>query len=203
MADHQRSCRFSDDTFTVEILMESIDRAVIELAESEYISLYNTHCNGLNYTKCGKGYGHDSPNFTTIGYIYSDESRKKMSDSAKIRCKRDHTKMVDRSKANWNNAEYRKSQEGKRKGKRLHPPKLSDETVQKIRDRYEAEMLQCANDIIEYNTLAKKRGWPQKTPSSYFATSRCAEYDVSSVTIKNIVENKTRTKILPAIYKIS
>lgn len=202
MADHRRSKRFKNSDFSIEILMESTDRTKIELAETQYILQYNTYDNGLNSTKCGKGYGHDSPKFTTVGYVFPDESRKKMSESAKLRCKRDgFDKMSERSKTNWDNPEYRKSQEGKRKGKRLHPPKLSDEVVEEIRRRYRNEMQKCSEEIVEYNMLAKKRGWPQKTPSSYFSTTRCYEYNVSCVTIKNIIENKTRIEILPAIYK--
>ena len=200
MGDHKRSKRFRDDDFDVVILEESIDRSYIEDKESYYILAHDTFNNGLNDTETGKGYGHSSPAFSTLGYIFSDESRKKMSDSAKKRCVGNLEVMSERSKKTWKNLEYREHQSKVRRGKRLKPPKLSDETVNEIRVLY-LSLLKLYKEKCEvYNEEAAKLGRMLSTPHGMFAKEYHNKYEVSTTTIKNIVLNKTRTKTLPAVY---
>ena len=201
MADHKRSRRFFGDDFEMTILAESTDRAHIEALETEYVQHYNTHEEGLNSSAGGKGHGHNSPRFTTLGYIYSEESRQKMSKKAKLRSKRDKDKMIKRSEDLWKDPEYRKSQEGKRKGKRLRPPVLSDDQVSEIRKLFESER-EKLNAIVEtINAERKKKGYFTTTVETHFANMHCSTYGVSKTLIRNIVTNKGRTECLPAIYK--
>lgn len=88
MAHHRWSNRFREHTFDVVILEESDDVGIFE-KESDYIAKHGTLApNGLNLSWSGKGFGHNSPNFTTRGYRYSEESRQKMRDAWKRRSPR-------------------------------------------------------------------------------------------------------------------
>ena len=62
---------------------------ILKEREEYWINSLDTFNNGLNESPSGKGCGHNSPNFTTLGYKFSDEQRKKMSESAKKRAKRE------------------------------------------------------------------------------------------------------------------
>ena len=201
MGDHKRSKRFRGIGFDYEILEESTDRSYIEKQEEYWIQKLDTYNNGLNESPSGKGWGHNSPNFSTLGFVFSDESRKKMSESAKKRAIKEGFEVrSQRSKDNYKDPEYLAKQKKAKKGKRLRPPKISDEQVVQMREHYEKEKKQCGEEIQEYNDIAKKRGWPLKTPSSYFARKYSGFYNCSNVAIKGIIEWKTRTEILPALY---
>jgi len=201
MGDHKRSKRFKGIGFDCEILEESIDRSYIEKQEEYWIRKLDTYNKGLNESPSGKGWGHNSPNFTTLGFTFSDTSRKKMSESAKKRAVEEGSEVrSQRSKDNWNHPEYRAKQTQIRKGKRLRPPKISDEQVIQMRAHYEKEKKECIREIQEYNDTAKKRGWSLKTSSSHFARKYSDFYNCSNVAIKGIIEWKTRTKILPPLY---
>ena len=200
MGDHKRSLRFKGDGFNIEILEEG-DRQYIETMEEYWINKLDSYHNGLNETACGKGSGHNAPRFTTLGYLYSDESRKKMSVSAKLRAaKEGFEARSNRSKANYENPEYLKKQQDSKRGKRLRPPKISDETVALMREHFEREKIHCIEEIKEYNSNAIKRGWSQKTPESHFASKYAETYNCSNVAIKGIILWKTRTKILPSLH---
>lgn len=79
---HKRSIRFSIDIKYVETLFES-DYKNCEDAEEIYITVFDTYKNGLNTTLHGKGNHYDSSKFNTLGYVYSKESREKMSKAKK------------------------------------------------------------------------------------------------------------------------
>lgn len=200
MGDHKRSKRFIGHEFDIRILEESFDRSYIENRETYYISVYDTFNNGLNDTETGKGWGHSSPKFNTLGYTFSEESRKKMSESAKKRCIANLEAMSERSKKTWENEEYRKHQSKVRQGKRLRPPKLSDESVNEIRVLYNSLIKSYEQRCEDYNKEAVKLGRMLSTPHGIFAKEYHEKYNVSPTTIKNIVLNKIRTKILPAAY---
>lgn len=200
--DHKRSNRFKNDGFDYIVLEESLDRNYIENMEEYYIKKFNTYECGLNDTISGKGYGHNSQKFTTRGYVFSDEQREKMSNSAKERALREGTEYrSELTKKTWTNDDYRKHQSEIRKGKRLRPPKLSDEQVMEIRNLYEMEKDIIERDLIEINKqrMEKNSGWYPLKVHSEFAKKYSKKYGVSNVTITNIVLNKSRTKILPNI----
>jgi hypothetical protein len=206
MAGHRISDNFEEDDFTVEILMESSDRELIESMEERYIEEYDSFNNGLNKTKSGKGYGHGSPKFTTLGYKYSDSSRKKMSESGKARAEREgFATRSARSKQGWENGgeELRKRQSEIRKGKRLRKTKLSDDQVSEIRKLYASEYhgLMVEVEIVNKERHNKNPSWKKATPNSIFSKKYCSVYGVSAKLIDNIVMNRSRTEVLPSLCK--
>lgn len=204
MGDHKRSNRFKGDEFEVQILEESYDRNYIEGREEYWIEELDTYQNGLNESPSGKGYGHNSPNFTTLGYKFSDEQRDRMSKSAKERAKREGFEVRSkRSKDNYKDPEYLKKQKQSKSGKRLRPPKLSDNQVDEIRDTFAKELEEIQQEINHVNEKRRKKnsGWRPITPYSTFARKYCDYYNVSAKCIENIVSGKSRTERLPSIYK--
>lgn len=203
MAAHRRDIRFCGIGFDMQILEQSVDKEYIETRESHWVELYDSYRNGLNLTVTGAGWSHKTRgNFNTIGFKYSKESRKKMSESGKTRVTPEFlSRMSEQSINLWNDPAYRAKQEGKRKGKRLRPPKLSDETVAEIRHLYETEKDRITQIIESINIERKKKGYSFTTPERYFANTYCHQYSVSSTLIRNIVCNTTRTKCFPPAYK--
>lgn len=180
---HRRDERFINDDFTFKILEESTNRKYIESREEYWVNKFDSFSNGLNKTYSGKGNHHNSDNFTTLNFIFSEESRIKMSKSAKERCIRDKEKMKKRSKDLWKDADYRSKQEGKRKGRRLSPPKITDNQVKDIRKLWE----NFDKTAQSTNKIGRK-----KASHNIFADSICDLYGVSRNTIANIVLNKCR-----------
>lgn len=78
MWQHKNSNRFKEHTFQVEILEQNTSYRYIEEREEFYVKLYDSYNNGLNKSIDGKG-NHMSTKFTTKGYKFSNESRRKMS----------------------------------------------------------------------------------------------------------------------------
>jgi len=131
MACHRRSARYRGTSFSIEILLTGPTTDVL-VQEGAFIEKYDTlHPNGLNLTKSGKGCGHNSPEFTTRGYKYSAASRKKMSNSAKERCRR-------QPRVGWHHSsDYKTRMSEMRKGKpALHKRKLTEEQEATLRDLY-------------------------------------------------------------------
>ena len=87
MKSHMRSSRFSQGIESIEILYEGTYSEASDL-EEYFIQKYDTYKSGLNLTSSGKG-KNDTEKFNTYGHKYSLKSRKKMSDSAKVRVARD------------------------------------------------------------------------------------------------------------------
>lgn len=202
MGDHKRSKRFRNDEFTIEILEKSNDRNYINEREEYWIQKLDTFNNGLNESWSGKGYGHNSPNFTTEGYIYSEESRKKMSESAKKRGGGPE-QMRQLSLNQWKNPEIRKHHSEIRKGKRLRKPKLSDETVAEIRIFYKSikDQLEKECKIINEERHKKNPSWKKTNTARLFGNKYSKKYSVSNTLLRDIVLWKTRTKVLPSICK--
>jgi hypothetical protein len=137
MSQHKISDKFKGYDFEYEILLESDDRSVIEIAEEKAIDEYDTFNNGLNSTKSGKGYGHNSSSFTTFGYKFDDESRQKMSLAAKGRAKREGFEIrSNRSKKFYNdNPEVREKISKNRRGKKA-AFKLNDNDIALLIEQY-------------------------------------------------------------------
>lgn len=198
MGDHKRSKRFKDDSFDYQILESSTDRSYIEQREEYWITKKDTYKNGLNETLEGKGWGHNSSKFTTRGFIFSDKSRKKMSESAKRRGG-GPKQMRKLSKEMWADPKMRKHHSEIRKGKRLSKPKISDEDVAKLRKLWNDTKDECIKEANLQNEKGIKLGWRLVTPEGIFYKKFKDDYDVSRPTIINIIKNKCRTKILPMI----
>lgn len=204
ISQHRGSERFKNDEFEVEILEECSDRTYIESREPYWISFYDSFETGLNKTAHGGGHGHGSSRFTTLGYSFSEESRAKMSSSAKAWRSKDPNSSEKASKISkdlWKDTVYRKKQEGRRRGKRLSPPKLSDAQVLEIRKRWANEKSHWIEEATKYNVKNKRYGTAKKQPESLFCDSIQPNYKVSTNQLKNIVRNKCRTEILPTLYK--
>jgi len=77
---HYRSNRFKEGIKRFSVLAVCDDYEEAEMLEERFIEQYDTYYNGLNESINGKG-NHLSPNFTTKGLVYSDESRRKMSEN--------------------------------------------------------------------------------------------------------------------------
>jgi hypothetical protein len=202
MGVHKRSKRFRDDDFTVKILEKNEDRQYINDREEYWIRKLDTFNNGLNESWSGKGYGHNSPNFTTTGYLFSEESREKIRQSAKKRGL-DSEYMRQMSINQWKNPEMRKHHSEIRKGKRLSKPKLSDERVAEIRSFYESikDQLEKECEIINKKRHEKNSSWKKTNAAQLFAKKYSEKYSVSDTLLRGIVLWKTRTKILPSMCK--
>lgn len=137
MAQHAHSKRFKGYSFTYEILFEDENRKVVEDAEETYIIKLDTFYNGLNSTLGGKGYGHNSSNFSTFGYKFSDESKKKMSDSAKSRAENEGFDIrSNRSKDFFAKDPSIKQKISESKKGKISWAKVTDEDIEKIIQGY-------------------------------------------------------------------
>lgn len=204
MSCHRISERFKDDDFDIKILAESTVRSKIEELEEYYIKYYDTYNNGLNNSESGKGYGHNDPKFTTLGFKFTDEQRKKMSEAGKKRALREGFETRSRrSKDAWKNEEFRKKQIEIRKNKRLRPPKISDECVVKIRERFHSmeDYLEKETNKINEERHSKNPSWKKTNKERVFANVFHKEYNVSVPTLYGIVSYQTRTKVLPSLCK--
>jgi hypothetical protein len=202
MEDHRRSDRFENDDFSIEILESSDDRSYIERREEHYISHFNTFENGLNESRGGKGWGHNDPKFTTRGFRFSEESKLKMSSSAKQRAAREgyHTRSAMSKKA-WSNLDYAKRQSDIKKGKRLHKPKVSDDQIDLIRSEFEAERNALEIEAQKQSEINIKLGRFPTTAERLFAKKHEGEFPISMFTLIAIISNKRRTKRLPSLCK--
>lgn len=201
MSNHKKSRRFHGDNFDCTILEQSVDRDYIELREEYFINQYDTFNSGLNNSYNGKGL---QTGFTTKGFIYSEQSRELMSQKAKQRAAREGVEIRSaRSKANWQDDQYREKQVKARKGKRLRPLKVSDEVVAEIRSLYEKERLVIQQELDCINEERSKinAGWKPLQVHSEFAKKYCEHYGVSKNFIVGVVLWKTRTKVLPSSHK--
>ena len=200
MGDHKRSKRFRHDEFDVNILEINSDRQFINDREEYWIQRLDTFNKGLNETPSGKAYGHNSPKFTTNGYIFSEESRKKMSESAKKRGGGPE-QMRQLALNQWNDPKMREHHSKIRKGKRLRKPKLSDEKVSEIRLFYEKIKPQLEKECHNINEERRKKNssWKKTNPPQLFGKKYSKKYSVSNTLLRDIVLWKTRTKILPLI----
>lgn len=80
MNQHAKHKRFESHNFEYEILFQSTNYDLVQSMEEKFIYEYNTFYDGLNETIDGSG-NHLSNKFTTLGFNYSDESKKKMSEN--------------------------------------------------------------------------------------------------------------------------
>lgn len=97
MYAHRKSDRFKMGISNIEILEECGSYQDAETKEVFYIQLYDTYKNGLNVTSDGKGLN-EGAKFNTLGFVFSDSTRKKMSDSAKKRGHHGVKKHTDETK---------------------------------------------------------------------------------------------------------
>lgn len=182
MSVHKGSERFKNHDFEYEILFESEDRSTIYEKEEYYINLYDSFKNGLNKTKGGKGYGHNSKNFTTFGYKFNEKSKKKMSISAKERAKREGIKRSELMKRVHGTPEARKKNSESHKGIISHY-KLSEEEIAEIRNIFS----NYKNELIG----TKAKNGRVLTKERLLAKEIHKNYNVSPAAIINVLKGKT------------
>lgn len=100
MCRHRSSVRFRGHPFECVILAES-DSPDLFQQEKEYIQRHRTlYPDGLNVSVDGKG-NHNAPSFSTRGFRFSEESRKRMSESSKKRIRTTGWKHSEVTKKQW------------------------------------------------------------------------------------------------------
>lgn len=190
---HKKTNRFSIGIKYVEILKECKTYEEAEKLEPEYIAMYDTFNNGLNESVNGKG-NHLAPNFTTKGFIFSDETKEKMktnhwSKTGKYRpVGIPHT---EDTKKHWSAI---------RKGKCWGTRKISAEDALKIKNLFEADSLDFEIEFIKkfvkekHKSLVGKISFEElKTPNGkqlnkvkLYSEHFASIYNVNPATIRAI-----------------
>lgn len=178
MTAHKKTDRFIEYTIDIDILEHSDNYEYIQKLESEYIKLFDSYHNGLNESCDGKG-SHCAPNFTTKGYKYSDESRKRMSDSAKVRIQRDGNSFKGRTHTQITKNKISAAKKGKR-----NTSKLTKEQVIEIINIYNNRPSIEGVGVVMRNGV--KMSYKQA-----FSLKYCNVYNVSSQCIILIIEGKS------------
>lgn len=191
---HKNSNRFKNKKIVnIEILYETDDIKELYDKEKYFIEKYNTFHNGLNKSINGRG-NHLSDKFTTLGFKYSIESKEKMKKSKinfnpywlktckrnKIPCRKNlrynsklTEKQVNEIKNNFKNYNFNK-----------------DITIKYIK---KSQINLYLNDQILTNNLILKNGKPISFQIIY-SHEICKKYNVSNITILNILRNKCWNK---------
>lgn len=148
MAYHEKSERFNEGIFYIEILNICDTYEQAGALEEKYIREYDTFYNGLNNTINGKG-NHVSLKFTTFGYKYSEESRQKMKDSHWTK-----KGFVNGMKGKSHSECIKESWSKKRKNICWGPRKIDVENAKEILNMFENNTIQFSNDY--YAKFVKK-----------------------------------------------
>jgi predicted GIY-YIG superfamily endonuclease len=178
MDAHKIDKRFVNHNFTYKIAFETDNINESYEMEEYFIKIYDTFYNGLNKSLNGRGWN-KSKKFTTLGYKFSAESRKKMSLSRKKGIKEGRI-IVSRP----HTEETKKRLSKIRKGKQWGPTKLSLEQVMEIRSLYNK------NDNIPGVGVTQRNGVKMSYIQA-FCKKYSPVYNVSVQTIKSIVLGKT------------
>jgi len=188
MKDHRHSDRYRNRPFTYEILYSTTDFEDCLLHETRLVQQYDTYRNGLNATRSGKGCHHDSPQFTTHGYKYTDEQRANVSKGIRAAFAERKTKGLGHwIKGIKRSAELRQRWSVVRKNKRFAPcKKLTPIKIKDIRDAW-----------ARHITLPGEHKIGTKLPNGLTLTYRILftkyfadQYRVTGVLIKGIIDGK-------------
>lgn len=199
LRQHEKSKRFLIGIKNVQILEECDDWKLAREYEEMYISKLNTYRNGLNETINGAG-NHLSENFTTKGFKFSDETRKKMAKSFQKRVERDgplnlHLFITKETYDKWSE---------KRKGKVWPPRKIDTDLALQIYNMYENDLISFNNSFVK--TIVKKSDiskvgvtnlYTLKSPNGKFLTKEklyckyfSMKYKVTESCIRRIINKK-------------
>lgn len=181
MCRHRTSARFLGYEFDYEILRSSDNASVFEL-EGELIRQHNTlHPNGLNVSIDGKG-NHLAPAFTTRGFKFSPESRRKMSMSAKKRIRKTGWVPSDATRKRWSD---------QRRGRFWRSPALNEAQWKSLNDLW-LERPDCnlisAGKIVSYERA--------------FAKRYAQDFGLTANGLYNIVANRLKTIRFPGKYPV-
>lgn len=125
---HKKSLRFSlSKIMSVEILADCPTYQEAENLEEHFISKFDTFKNGLNTTPTGKGKNLNCK-FNTLGFVFSDETKRKMREN--------HWSKTGKytQKGRRHSKESRERMSIARKGKLFRKIKIELEEYQKIAD---------------------------------------------------------------------
>lgn len=198
--NHKRSERFSEGIKGIQILKECDGYDEAQKFEEQFINQFDTYNNGLNKTKSGKGCGHNSPKFTTLGYKFSEGSKRKMSENH-------WTKLgfENGMKGKKHSEEVKKKWSKLRKGVVWGPVSFDMRFVEKMREEYENETINFDEEFIKQHVkkshidlvgklpidkLVMKSGKPL-TYKSLFTTHYSLLTQKSKRHIANIIERKS------------
>lgn len=189
MTAHSKTDRFCGHTFSYEIIEEGSDYDYIMTRESYHINVCDSYHNGLNESVDGKG-NHLCPEFTTKCFRFSEESKEKMSVSAKKRVKRygvpfkggSHT---DEQKQKWS---------VERKGKLPPNTRLTEERVKELVDMF------ADKPSIEGVGEVMKNG-RRMSYIRAFSITYCDDFSVTPQQIERIIKGKV-WKNVERKYKI-
>lgn len=180
MNSHKVSKAFKNYEFSYKILYETNN--ISECYEKEELSIkeYDTYNNGLNGSINGRGWN-NSTKFTTLGYKFTEKSKKKMSDTRK-------GLFASGAIVSWNKGvswsdEVKDNFSKVRKGKRYHN-KLTKEQVAEIKTNYnKAEPIFGVGEI--------QRNGVAMSYIQAFSKLHCKMYGVCSNSIKHIITGET------------
>lgn len=184
MCAHRKSERFRDYQFECEILAES-DTTDIFVQEEDYIRKHKTlHPHGLNKTATGKGTGpRDFAGWTTRGFKYSEESRRKMSESSKKRIRNTGWKHKPEVKLAWSKL---------RIGKCWKAPGLSREQWNAL-----MELWVAAPSCVLVNSNGRTISYARA-----FAKRYATQFELTPNGLYNIVAGKLKVFKFPGEYPV-
>lgn len=197
MYNHKKSNRFSMGIQHIETLAECDTYEEAERLEEHFIEKYNTYKGGLNTTQDGKGLNKDVK-FNTLGFVFSDETRKKMSESAK--------------KRGWHGVKKHSEETKKyysliRRGKpNFKSQKITDEEIDLIVDSYNKNSIVFDLDFIKKHVKASQReatnldniyqmsgkGGSPITPVTLYSYYYADMYNVTPVCIRGYILGTAR-----------
>ena len=182
MCRHKSSTRFANFDFTYEIIEQSADINILQ-KEQYYIQQYNTLVpNGLNISIDGKG-NHLSPNFTTRGFKFSEESKIKMSISSKKRQRSTGWVHSQETKAHWSKT---------RTGKCWKKPALNKDQWDELNMIWN-EKPSCSLT----NSIGKRISYERA-----FAKQYAERFGLSVNGLYNIITNKLKVFKFPGEYPV-
>lgn len=142
--------------------------------EEYFISEYDSFCNGLNKTKDGRGvYGELK---STTGFKFSIDSKKKMSDSAKLRYRSGNNPLINRKFTEKDLDKMSVSQKDIHTSLKLSPHKI-----------IEIKRLYIIKPFINRDSKELKN----KSKKALFVKIMAKVYKVSQTCIQDILKNKS------------
>lgn len=185
LTQHKNSKRFKELLISDHSILFEGEYAECQSVERIYIEQFDTYNNGLNVTPTGQGRS-ETCKFNTLGFKYSDASRKKMSEKAKARIRKLGYRHSEELKAHWSKT---------RKGKIFTTVKISPSAL--LDDWY--TFCPTVEQISSIPTRMNKRGilvFVNSRPYSFnavklvlFAAEYCTKYGVTPNAIKRVIKN--------------
>ena len=182
-SQHKKSPRFATP-IVMEVVYMSKDRDHIEDMEEYYIKELDTYRNGGNNTPSGKG-NHRSRNFHTKGFKFTEESRKKMSETRKRLFAEGKIKPVKMTEEHHKNLQEAKVK--KLKGV-MRFDKITLGAVAEIRELYNKKVPLGEDYILRENAFNEGNFFSYKQAFMAFMADK---FGVSTWVIREILNGNT------------